>query len=184
MTTTRAVAVGLLLGSLAAGGPGPVGSATAQTLDDGSQAGAGETRTAGGAALTRRALVTYFKSRIDPTSAATAVTVVNTSSRSCRVRVDWFRQSVPGVAACRTSLTLAPGEARDFCSREIRDSLTSCNATCEPELEFLEGTAILSSTSGAACGNLAVDARVYYTAGEDFDGDLAAISNSQVVPLR
>lgn len=184
MTKTRALAVGLLLGGSATGGPGPVGSATAQALDDGSHADAQETRTGGGGALTKRAQVTFFKSRIDTTSAATAITVVNTSNRSCRVRVDWFRQSDPDDAECSTSLSVAPGVARDFCSRKSPGSLTTCNSTCDRELEFEEGMAIVSSTSGAACGNVAVDARVYYTAGEEFDGDLAAINNSRVVPLR
>jgi hypothetical protein len=184
MAKIGALAVSLLLGGLAAGGPEPAGTANAQALDDGSQTGAREAPVSGTAALTKRALVTFFKSRLDEPSAATAVTVVNNSGRTCRVRVDWFVQSEPDEPACSTSLSLAPGVARDFCSREIPDALTTCNSTCDPELEFEEGKAIVSSTSGAACGNGAVDARVYYTAGEEPDADLQAISNPRVVPLR
>jgi hypothetical protein len=89
------LAIGLLLGGLVAGGPGSAGIANAQALDDGSQTGAREAPVSSSAALAKRALVTFFKSRLDEPSAATAVTVVNNSNRSCRVRVDWFVQSEP-----------------------------------------------------------------------------------------
>jgi hypothetical protein len=123
-------------------------------------------------------LVTFMKSRTaDPIRSATVVSVTNqVGGRTCQVSVDWFRgfESTP---ACTTSFSLGAGFQTDFCSRAIPDALTSCNATCTPDLTFHEGKAVVK----ADCKQLGVSARVYYTTGAT-DSAVTAITDSRIVP--
>ncbi|MGH9956526.1 MAG: hypothetical protein ACREBC_05270 [Pyrinomonadaceae bacterium] len=69
--------------------------------------------------------------------------------------------------------------AHDFCSRHLLSNITTCNSTCDPELTFTEGKAIVSSNKG--CWRIGLDARVYYTAGDTTDRGVAAVSNPKIV---
>jgi hypothetical protein len=132
-------------------------------------------------ATTRRYLVTYVKSRTDAPRSATVVTVVNRSSEDCEVKVLWHRGFEPEVPICTTTAVVGPRIGHDFCSRDLLDNLTTCNSSCEPEASFLEGEAVLFSSPGEACGQLGVDARVYYTTGEDEDTGVAAVSTPTIL---
>jgi hypothetical protein len=120
---------------------------------------------------------------------ATVVTVVNQSDSICGVRVEWFVSPNPATPLCTRNIRVDPGEAVQFCSRRLPDSITArCNA-CEgapgqTELTSQnEGKAIVSSSSaGFECSLLGVEARVYYTTGETPpDMAISAISNSKIV---
>jgi hypothetical protein len=129
-----------------------------------------------------RYLVTFIKSRTtDPLRSATVVTVTNQAEKTCQVSVEWARGFEPP-AACTTTVRLDPGTTTDLCSRAIPAPLTTCNATCEPELTFHEGRAVVSSSAEKSCERLGVSVRVYYTTG-DTDENLAAISDSKIVPF-
>lgn len=120
----------------------------------------------------RRYLVTYMKSRDN--RSATVVTVTNQSKATCRVRVEWQVGFSTG-NVCATTLALAPGFTADFCSRGLNSALTTCNSTCNPELDFHEGKAYVTS----ACSQIGVSARVYYT--QNRDTQVEAITDSKVV---
>src|SRR5262245_7855293 len=123
-----------------------------------------------------RYLVTFMKSRTtDPIRTATVVSVTNQTHYACHVSVNWFRGFDPN-PVCTTIFDLDVGFQTDFCSRQIPDPITSCNATCAPELTFHEGKAVVS----ANCRDIGVSARVYYTSG-DTDDAVSAISDSNVV---
>jgi hypothetical protein len=100
------------------------------------------------------------------------------------MRVDWFLQSNPDNASCSLSRSIPPGVAQDFCTDRLARNFTTCNRTCGTELIETEGFAVVSSTTGAACANGAIDARVYYWTGAGPDLQLEAVSNPRVVPLR
>jgi hypothetical protein len=127
-----------------------------------------------------RYIVTFIKSRTtDPLRSATVVSVTNQAEKACQVAVEWVRGFEPP-AACTTTVRLDPGITTDLCSRAVPTPLTTCNATCEPELTFQEGRAVVSSSDEKGCERIGVSARVYYTTG-DADEDLAAISDSKIV---
>ena len=130
--------------------------------------------------LAPRYLVTYMKSRTTaPLRTATVVSVTNQAERTCQIAVEWVR-GFELTPACTMMLSVDPGVTADVCSQAIPDPLTTCNATCEPELTFHEGRAVVSSSTDEGCERVAVSARVYYTNGGD-GGDLAAISDSKLV---
>jgi hypothetical protein len=132
--------------------------------------------------LVARYLVTFLKSRTtDPLRSATVVSVTNQAEKACQVSVEWARGFEPP-AACTTTVRLDPGTTTDLCSRTIPEPLTTCNGTCEPELTFHEGRAVVSSSTEKGCDRLGVSARVHYTTG-DTDENLAAISDSKIVPF-
>jgi hypothetical protein len=123
-----------------------------------------------------RYLVTFIKSRTtDPIRTATVVSVTNQTNYTCHVSINWFRGFDPN-PVCTTTFDLDAGFQTDFCSRQIPDPITSCNATCAPELTFHEGKAVVS----ADCRDIGVSARVYYTRGDD-DGEVSAISDAKIV---
>jgi hypothetical protein len=141
---------------------------------------------------TKRYLVTYMNSQtqtsedgepLEMNRSATVVTVTNQSSGTCGIRIDWFRGFDPS-AACTTTFALEEQLTADFCSRDLPIQITACNATCDPELTFHEGRAVVSSATqtaeGPNCAAIAVSARVYYTTGED-DNALSAITDSKIV---
>ena len=130
--------------------------------------------------LVARYIVTFIKSRTtDPLRSATVVSVTNQAESICQVSVEWVRGFLPP-GACTTTVHLEAGITTDFCSRVIPAPLTTCNTTCDPELTFHEGRAVVHSSTEKGCGRIGVSARVYYTTG-DADDTLAAISDSKIV---
>ena len=150
-------------------------------VDDRSRVKAADDRPTPAPATTRRYLVTYVKSRTDTPRSATVVTVVNRSSEDCEVQVLWYRGFEPEAPVCTTTAVVGSRIGHDFCSRDLLDNLTTCNSVCEPEASFLEGEAVLFSSPGEACGQLGIDARVYYTTGEDEDTGVAAVSTPTIL---
>ena len=98
---------------------------------------------------------------------------------ACDMQIEWFTGFVPDIPACTTAAVIDPGVTHDFCSRDLLSNITSCNSSCDPELAFTEGKAIVSSNK--SCRPIGVESRVYYTTGETSDTGVAAISNSKVV---
>jgi hypothetical protein len=126
----------------------------------------------------RRYLVTYMKSRVGALSSATAVSVTNLTPDVCHVTVEWFRGFDPNNnPSCITGFSLNADVTADFCSRVLNNELTSCNAVCNPALDFHEGRAIV----GASCRRIGVSGRVYYTGTDQID--LRAITDSKIVAL-
>lgn len=136
------------------------------------------------AGITARYLVTYLKSNTSDTAlrSATIVSVTNeTITKNCTVAVEWKTGGT--LTACTTSLTLAPGQVADFCSRSVPSGITSCNAICAPELIFNEGNAVVgSSTTEVGCDKIAVSARTVYTA-TTTDSPVSAIMDAKIVKL-
>src|SRR4051812_27003418 len=70
------------------------------------------------AAATERFVVTYFSSHtgagVACHRALTAITVVNNSTRDCRIRVNFFDSSEPVTAACSIGASVGPGVASNF----------------------------------------------------------------------
>lgn len=131
--------------------------------------------------VVERYLVTYLKSRTDAPRSATVVTVTNQADRSCEVKIDWFTAFIPETPTCSTIAVLDAGLSHDFCSRDLLTNITTCNSVCDPELAFIEGKAIVSSSE--SCKRIGVESRVYYTAGETSDTGVAAVSNPKIVRL-
>jgi hypothetical protein len=137
----------------------------------------------------RRYLVTYVSSSTNvEIRSATVVTVVNQSSSTCNVQVEWFVFPLQDGALIRRCIDVAmgvvPGEAVQFCSRTLPNSIAICSQTCEPPLATLQhqGKAIVSSSEGFECSRLGVEARVYYTTGvAGAETAISAISNSKIV---
>jgi hypothetical protein len=134
-----------------------------------------------------RYLVTYVRSQSNtPIRSATAVTVVNQSSTTCRVRVEWFLDSNPTIPVCNRFRDVPAGGTFQFCSRNLSTSITNCDPICTPPLTSSptgnEGKAIVSSSNNFECSLLGVEARVYYTTGAGvLDTAISAISNSKIV---
>lgn len=131
--------------------------------------------------VVQRYLVTYMKSRSDAPRSGTVVTVVNQSGTPCAVTIEWFLGFIPEIAECITTAIIDQGFAFDFCSRGLPENVTTCNVTCEPELSFAEGKAIVSSQGAEGCSSIGVQSRVYYTSGEDSDTGVQAVSDSRVM---
>jgi hypothetical protein len=123
--------------------------------------------------------VTYWHSDTPPTNrSASVVTTGNTSdSKNCEITVDWFAQG--GQPEGSTTTTVPPRQARDHCSRAVPDSVTVCNAERVPA-GLIEGYAIIK-TSRDCRSNIAADARVYHTTGEQ--DDILAAQNVKIVKL-
>jgi hypothetical protein len=131
---------------------------------------------------TPRYVVTYIRSQTgEGIRSATVVTVVNQSSTGCVVEVAWFRELTPLLGT--SQLFIESGQAFQFCSRFLPDSITRCDSVSSPELNSdtpVQGKAIVSSSEGFDCSLLGVEARVYYTTGKH-DTAISAISNSKIV---
>lgn len=124
-------------------------------------------------------LVTYMNSqtRNDAMRSATVVSVTNQSDRKNRVVVTFFKGFSNDAAPVGTAAYLIPPQYTvDFGSRNLPWELTVVNSRPQPELTYDEGRAIVS----AQFPEIAVSARVYYTAGEK-DERLHAITDSKVV---
>jgi hypothetical protein len=137
-----------------------------------------------------RYLVTYVRSLAlqNPLiqRSATVVTVVNQSSLSCDVQVEWFAGNATSPLCTVITNGVAPGAPLNFCTRPLPGSVTTCSDACDPPiLGNFQGKAIVSSSEGLSqgfdeCSLIAVDARVYYMA-LGSDAAVSAISNSKVV---
>lgn len=113
---------------------------------------------------------------------ATAISVTNLGSIDCEVSVDWVRAKIQA-ADCNTSLIIPAGQQRIFCSRLVsNDVFELCDATCEPELTFNQGYAIVNSDKSKKCRQLAVSPRIFYTNSKD--KSLLGVSNPKVVNLK
>src|SRR5262249_40200377 len=134
--------------------------------------------------LKQRYVVTYTRSQTGKgIRSATAITVINQSSRTCEVRVDWFLSNpVDGLIGSSLE-SLSGGTGVQFCSRDLPYTITRCNSISSPEIASpteVQGRAIVFSSGEFECSLLAIEARVYYTTGED-DTAISAISNSKIV---
>jgi hypothetical protein len=149
---------------------------------DGSQPGPAATaRTA--AATARRYFVPYFSSITgQQTATVTVITILNPTSRSCHIKLNWFKGFTPDSLQCSINAVVDPGVSFDFCSRDTSESITFCNATCSPELTFDEGKAIVLSTPSEDCAKILADVRVYYTTNSDTG--VTAISNTNIFRAR
>jgi len=173
----------ILLALLASGGlAGTFSTASGQVASpDGSGPQTRRLTPGASATLVSRYVATYMSSQTAFESSPrslTAVSITNNSSSTCDTSVDW-KIGFEGIA-CTTTLTLGPGETGEHCSRDIRFAITSCNATCSPELTFAEGNAIIGSTKSRSCEAIAVSARTYYTTGTS-DETLNAITDAKIV---
>lgn len=110
-----------------------------------------------------RYLVTYLKSRTDAPRSATVVTVTNQSNKSYDVQIDWFTGFVSDTPDCTTTAVVDSGVTHDFCSRALLSNITTCNSTCDPELAFTEGKAIVSSNK--SCSRIGVEVRPHSASG-------------------
>jgi hypothetical protein len=129
-----------------------------------------------------RYTVTYFKSNTSNSALRTAaiVSVTNQSTASCTVGVDWRTGGT--ATACSQSLLLTPGAQLDFCTRAIPGPITSCNATCAPNLTFNEGNAVVGSSTTTGCEKIAVSSRTVYT-GSTADAPVSAITDAKIVKV-
>lgn len=123
-------------------------------------------------------LVTYMNSQTGGRiRSATVVSVTNQSRFVNRVAVSFFRgfsdNSSP-LGVCFFSIP--PDFTVDFGSRDLPNEITVINSTPATKLTFDEGRAIVS----AYHPEIAVSARVIYTAGDD-DQSLLAITDCKVV---
>ena len=126
-----------------------------------------------------RYVSTYMASQTGPSPrSATVISITNNSSSVCGTSVDW-KVGFGGVS-CTTTLSLAPGQTGEHCSRSLNSGLAVCNATCAPELTAIEGNAIIGSTSGTPCAAIAVSARTFYTTGTS-DQTLNGVSDANLV---
>ncbi len=125
-----------------------------------------------------RYLVTYMNSQTrGRIRSATVVSVTNQSSLINRVFVSYFKGFTDNTSpVCVCAFAIPPDFTVDFCSRDLPNEITTCNCICDPELEFDEGRAIVSSM----WPEIGVSSRVYYTSGER-DEELLAITDSKIV---
>ena len=125
-----------------------------------------------------RYLVTYMNSQTrGRIRSATVVSVTNQSNIINRVFVSYFKGLTDNNSpVCVCGYAVPPDYTIDFCSRNLPIEITTCNCVCDPELEFDEGRAIVSSM----WPEIGVSSRVYYTAGDD-DSQLLAITDSKIV---
>ena len=136
---------------------------------------------------TPRYLVTHVNSLETPSTGApriaTVVTVVNQSSVSCDVQVEWFSAGAASSSlVCTGQGTVVPGGVLQFCSRNLPSGVSGggCNDFCDPgQTGFFFGKAIVSSSERSECSLLGIEARVLFTGVND--NQILAISNSKVV---
>lgn len=135
-----------------------------------------------------RYLVPFVKSspqssQLTGVRSGTMVTVVNQSSVSCDVEVQWF-PSMQSTALCTNTETIPPGFSKEFCTRGLSPLIGGCNNTCVSQLgtnQGIQGKAIVSSSTEDGCDRIAVEARVYYTTGAGATEAVSAISDSKIV---
>lgn len=127
---------------------------------------------------TPRYLVTYMNSQTrGRIRSATVVSVTNQSDKFNRVFVSYFKGLTDNSSpVCVCAYAIPPDYTIDFCTRDLPTEITTCNCVCQPELDFDEGRAIVSSM----WPEIGVSSRVYYTAG-DRDSELLAITDSKIV---
>jgi hypothetical protein len=125
-----------------------------------------------------RYLVTYMKSNTSGRiRSATVVSVTNQSNNTNRVFVSYFKGLTDNTSpVCVCAYSIPPDFTIDFCSRKLPNEITTCNCVCNPELNFDEGRAIVSSM----LPEIGVSSRVYYTEG-DKDNQMLAITDSKIV---
>jgi hypothetical protein len=125
-----------------------------------------------------RYLVTYMNSQTrGRIRSATVVSVTNQSNLFNRVFVSYFKGLTDNTnPVCVCGFALPPDYTIDFLSRHLPGEITAGNCTCDPELVFDEGRAIVS----AMYPEIGVSSRVYYTMGDD-DSQLLAITDSKIV---
>lgn len=126
-----------------------------------------------------RYLVTYMNSQTrSQIRSATVVSVTNLSTSTNLVSVSYYKGLTDNTSpVCTCSYSIPPDFTIDFSSRDLPIEITCCNCVCNPELDYDEGRAIVSSTHE----QIGVSARVYYTAEKD-DSKLKAITDSKIVP--
>ena len=136
------------------------------------------------AGYVKRFVIGYMSS-IAPSSptiiprTATVISITNQSTSTCGTAVDW-KQGFSSANAGTTVLVLGPKQTGEHCSRSLPMNVASCNATATPALLNHEGNATVASVSvPSACVNIAVDARVYYFRGQDYD--VAAVADVKVI---
>ena len=133
---------------------------------------------------TERYVVTYFDSFNGVTNNSyTVITVGNESQKDCHITIEFFNQfasSTPELL-CEVTLTAAPGQYRNFCSRGLQSDIAVCNSTCSPSIDAPSGTAIISTNH--TCKDLGIDAKVYYTRGSNPDELITGVSNSNIKKL-
>jgi hypothetical protein len=124
-----------------------------------------------------RYLVTYMNSQTrGRIRSATVVSVTNQSNLFNRVFVSYFKGLTDNTnPVCVCGYAVPPEFTIDFCSRHLPSEITTSNCVCDPELEFDEGRAIVSSMFP----EIGVSSRVYYTTGDD--SQLLAITDSKIV---
>ena len=129
-------------------------------------------------------LIPYMKSHSGtPDPSATVISLTNVGgTTACATSVAWNIGF--GSTSCTTILSLAGGvkvgDTGEHCSRTVPGDVASCNATCSPGLGFIEGKAIVGTTS--ACVNrIAVDARLYHL--QVNDGPTTGVASLKVVRL-
>ena len=124
-----------------------------------------------------RYLVTYMKSNTSGRiRSATIVSVTNQSKLINRVFVSYFKGLTDNSSpVCVCGYAIPPEFTIDFCSRTLPSEITTCNCVCQPELNFDEGRAIVSSM----WPEIGVSSRVCYTA--DDDTQLLAFTDSKIV---
>lgn len=125
-----------------------------------------------------RYLVTYMNSQTrGRIRSATVVSVTNQSDTTNHVFVSYFKGLTDNTSpVCVCAYSIPPDFTIDFCSRNLPIEITCCNCVCNPELNFDEGRAIVSSM----LPEIGVSSRVYYTEG-DKDSQLLAITDSKIV---
>jgi len=110
---------------------------------------------------------------------ATVISITNQSASTCSTSVDW-KTGFGATNSATTVLVLGPRQTGEHCSRPLPMQVVSCNATANPALNGQEGNATVGSASvPSACVNIAVDARVYYFRGQDYD--VAAVVDVKVI---
>ena len=116
------------------------------------------------APLVKRYTIPYFTSFGGVVTApnATQITVLNASSRTCDIKVQFFSAVEPTIPVCDLTLTVPPGIGGHFCSANMSSSIYVCAAPCAPALQDTSGKAIVSSSNLLGCQNLMVDAAVSY----------------------
>ena len=123
--------------------------------------------------------LTYMKSSTTTAiRSATVVSITNQSQGTCVTSVDW--RFGFGSATCTTTLSLGRGQTGEHCSRPLPGAIATCNATCSPALDSIEGNAAIGSNNVTDCDRIGVDARLYYTTGTN-DTAVSAVSNPNIV---
>lgn len=130
------------------------------------------------AGYTPRYLVTFFESNTSNPLArsATVVSVTNPNAVPCNVGVEW-KYGHAGIAATAT-VAVAPGDTVELCSRSVPSAINTCDTNSN--LTFNEGTAIISSVTGAQCAALQLSARTVYSASTT-DLPISSFTDAKVV---